>query len=136
MKDGYDPKKKTFKQEIELIHDLEPLEVTEEEAKRFKHEHGDECDAWAAERDQWYIKLKKGARVYVPKAIIFSRALLVARFLMNGMQVAPVFLKTLLTRILHCKIRTTRTLSVRTRTRAIFVRIWLVRNTRPTMFRT
>lgn len=71
--DGYDPKKKTFNQEIELIHDLEPLEVAEEEAQRFKHEHGDKCDTWAGEGDQWFVKLKKGARVYVPKAIVFSR---------------------------------------------------------------
>ncbi|EJD06870.1 fatty acid synthase [Fomitiporia mediterranea MF3/22] len=71
--DGYDPKKKTFNQEIELIHDLEPLEVSTEEAERFKHEHGEKCDIWLAEGDQWLVKLKKGARVFVPKSIVFSR---------------------------------------------------------------
>ena len=70
---GYDPKKKNLNQEIELIHDLEPLEVSEEEAKRFKHEHGDKCDIWIADGDQWFVKLKKGARVYVPKSIVLSR---------------------------------------------------------------
>ena len=71
--DGYDPKRKTFNQEIELIHDLEPLEVSEEEANRFKHEHGDNCDIWAAESGEWFTKLKKGARIFVPKSFVFSR---------------------------------------------------------------
>jgi fatty acid synthase subunit alpha, fungi type len=70
---GYDPKKKIFHQEIELIHDLEPLEVSQAEAEKFKHEHGDKCDVWAAAGDQWFAKLKKGARVLVPKAAKFSR---------------------------------------------------------------
>lgn len=70
---GYDPKKKAFNQEIELIHDLEPLEVAEEEAQRYKHEHGDKCDIWAAEGDQWFVKLKKGARIFVPKSVKFNR---------------------------------------------------------------
>jgi 3-oxoacyl-(acyl-carrier-protein) synthase len=71
--DGYDPKKKTFNQEVELIHDLEPLEVSQEEAEKYKHEHGDKCDIWAAGEGQWFMKLKKGARVFVPKAISFNR---------------------------------------------------------------
>lgn len=44
-----------------------------EEAKRFKHEHGDKCDIWVADGEQWFVKLKKGARVYIPKSIVFSR---------------------------------------------------------------
>ncbi|KZT29627.1 fatty acid synthase [Neolentinus lepideus HHB14362 ss-1] len=70
---GYDPKKKVFHQEIELLHDLEPFEVSAVEAERFKYEHGDKCDVWAAEGDQWLVKLKKGTRVLVPKALSFSR---------------------------------------------------------------
>ncbi|EIN09976.1 fatty acid synthase [Punctularia strigosozonata HHB-11173 SS5] len=70
---GYDPKKKVFRQEIELTHDLEPLEVSQVEAEKFKHEHGDKCDIWAADGDQWFAKLKKGARILVPKAAKFSR---------------------------------------------------------------
>ncbi|KAL1666812.1 acyl transferase domain-containing protein, partial [Schizophyllum commune] len=38
---GYDPKKKVFNQEIELTHDLEPIEVAESEAQKFKLQHGD-----------------------------------------------------------------------------------------------
>ncbi|KAK0450204.1 fatty acid synthase [Armillaria borealis] len=70
---GYDPKKKVFNQEVELIHDLEALEVTEAEAMKFKLQHGDKCDIWAGESGQWFFKLKKGACVFVPKAFTFSR---------------------------------------------------------------
>ncbi|KAH7884386.1 hypothetical protein F5I97DRAFT_1968464 [Phlebopus sp. FC_14] len=70
---GYDPKKKVFNQEIELIHDLEPIEVAQSEAEKFKYEHGEKCDIWNAEGDQWFVKFKKGARVFVPKAFRFSR---------------------------------------------------------------
>ncbi|KAJ6477506.1 fatty acid synthase, partial [Mycena sanguinolenta] len=70
---GYDPKKKVFNQEIELIHDLEPIEVAEPEAHKFKLQHGDKCDIWAGEGGQWFFKLKKGALVFVPKSFSFSR---------------------------------------------------------------
>uniref|UniRef100_A0A0W0EUQ4 Putative fatty acid synthase n=1 Tax=Moniliophthora roreri TaxID=221103 RepID=A0A0W0EUQ4_MONRR len=70
---GYDPKKKVFHQEIELIHDLEPIEVDESEAQKFKLQHGDKCDIWAGESGQWFFKLKKGACVFVPKSFSFSR---------------------------------------------------------------
>ncbi|RDB25744.1 Fatty acid synthase subunit alpha [Hypsizygus marmoreus] len=70
---GYDPNKKVFNQEIELTHDLEPIEVAESEAHKFKLQHGDKCDIWAGESGQWFAKLKKGACVFVPKAFKFSR---------------------------------------------------------------
>ncbi|QRV90063.1 fatty acid synthase subunit beta [Ceratobasidium sp. AG-Ba] len=70
---GYDPKKKVFHQEIELNHDLEPLEVSEAEARKFKLEQGDKCDIWAQDSGEYYVKLKKGARVLVPKAFRFDR---------------------------------------------------------------
>ncbi|OBZ72636.1 Fatty acid synthase subunit alpha [Grifola frondosa] len=70
---GYDPKKKVFNQEIELLHDLEPFEVAEVEAEKFKYEHGDKCDIWAGEGGQWFVKFKKGSRVLVPKAFKFNR---------------------------------------------------------------
>ncbi|CAK5268309.1 unnamed protein product [Mycena citricolor] len=71
---GYDPKKKVFNQEIELLHDLEPIEVTETEAQKFKLQHGDKCDIWASgSGEQWFFKLKKGALVFVPKSFSFSR---------------------------------------------------------------
>ncbi|KAF5337910.1 hypothetical protein D9758_013124 [Tetrapyrgos nigripes] len=70
---GYDPNQKTFHQEIELTHDLEPVEVTETEAHKYKLHHGDKCDIWAGEGDQWFFKLKKGACILVPKSFSFSR---------------------------------------------------------------
>ncbi|KAI0749711.1 fatty acid synthase [Daedaleopsis nitida] len=70
---GYDPKKKVFNQEIELLHDLEPFEASQVDADKFKYEHGDKCDVWAGEGGQWFVKFKKGARVFVPKAFKFSR---------------------------------------------------------------
>ena len=70
---GYDPKKKVFHQEIELIDDLEPFEASEVEATKYKHEHGDRCDIWAGGGGQWFVKFKKGARIMVPKAFKFTR---------------------------------------------------------------
>ncbi|CAE6423597.1 unnamed protein product [Rhizoctonia solani] len=70
---GYDPKKKVFHQEIELNHDLEPFEVSEAEARKFKLEHGGKVDIWAQESGEYLVKLKKGARVLVPKAFRFDR---------------------------------------------------------------
>ncbi|KAJ7502466.1 putative fatty-acid synthase complex protein [Mycena galericulata] len=71
---GYDPKKKVFNQEIELIHDLERIEVAESEAHQFKLQHGDKCDVWAGQGGQWFFKLKKGALVLVPKSFAFNRS--------------------------------------------------------------
>ncbi|KJA22996.1 hypothetical protein HYPSUDRAFT_201793 [Hypholoma sublateritium FD-334 SS-4] len=64
---------KVFNQEVELIHDLEPIEISDSEAQKFKLQHGDKCDVWAGEGGQWFAKFKKGACVFVPKAFKFSR---------------------------------------------------------------
>jgi len=69
---GYDPTRKVFLQEIELIHDLEPIEVSQQEAQNFKLQHGDKCDVWTKDGEQSFVKLKKGALVRVPKAAHFS----------------------------------------------------------------
>jgi 3-oxoacyl-(acyl-carrier-protein) synthase len=70
---GYNPEKKVFYQEIELNHDLEPLEISKEDAERFKREQGEKCDVWAQESGEWFVKFKRGARVMLPKAIKFDR---------------------------------------------------------------
>nr|XP_019006796.1 fatty acid synthase subunit alpha [Kwoniella mangroviensis CBS 8507]OCF70257.1 fatty acid synthase subunit alpha [Kwoniella mangroviensis CBS 8507] len=70
---GYDPNRKSFHQEIELNHDLEPLEISAEDAQRFKREQGDRVDVWAQESGEWFVKFKKGARVFLPKAVKFDR---------------------------------------------------------------
>ncbi|KAJ3741075.1 hypothetical protein EV360DRAFT_90379 [Lentinula raphanica] len=64
--------KKVFNQEVESIHDLEPIEVTADEASKFKLQHGNKSDIWAGEGGQWFFKLKKGACVFVPKSFSFS----------------------------------------------------------------
>ncbi len=56
-----------------MTHDLEPLEVSEEEAEKFKRQHGVKCDAWAQSTGGWLVRFKKGARILVPKAVAFSR---------------------------------------------------------------
>ncbi|EPQ27448.1 uncharacterized protein PFL1_04986 [Pseudozyma flocculosa PF-1] len=71
---NYDPNRKGFQQEIELNHDLEPLEVSSEEAAKYKLEHGDKVDTWEdAASGNWFVHLKKGARIFVPKAVAFDR---------------------------------------------------------------
>jgi len=44
----YEPKGEGFHQEVEHTHDLEPMEVSEEEAAKFKIEHGDKLCRSAA----------------------------------------------------------------------------------------
>jgi len=58
---------------MELTDDLEAIEVCRAEAKKFKYEHGNKCDIWAATDKQWFVKFKKGARVFVLKAFKFSQ---------------------------------------------------------------
>ncbi|WWC63190.1 uncharacterized protein I303_105790 [Kwoniella dejecticola CBS 10117] len=70
---GYDPNRKSFHQEIELNHDLEPLEISAEDAQRFKREQGEKVDVWAQASGEWFVKFKKGARVFLPKAVKFDR---------------------------------------------------------------
>ncbi|KAE8217656.1 hypothetical protein CF319_g8305 [Tilletia indica] len=72
---GYDPARKGFTQEIELSHDLGPLEVSGAGADKYKREHGDKVDVWetAPGSDSWLVMLKKGAQAFVPKAVSFER---------------------------------------------------------------
>jgi len=70
---GYDPNKKVFNQEVELLHDLEPIEISEPEAQKFKLQHGGKCDVWEGGSGQWFAKFKKGAIVFIPKAFKFNR---------------------------------------------------------------
>jgi fatty acid synthase subunit alpha len=70
---GYDPKKKAFNQEVQLNHDLEPIEASAEDAERFKREQGDNVDCWATESGEWFVKFKRGARVLIPKSVNFNR---------------------------------------------------------------
>ena len=69
---GYSPNR-VFNQEVELIHNLKPIEVSDSKVQKFKLQHGDKCDIWAGEDGQWFAKFKKGACVFIPKAFKFSR---------------------------------------------------------------
>lgn len=71
---GYDPNRKQFTQEIEIQHDLEPLDVSIEEGTKYKLEHGEKVDVWQSPSGGSLVQFKKGARVHVPMAIKFSRA--------------------------------------------------------------
>ncbi|GAA5926751.1 trifunctional fatty acid synthase subunit FAS2 [Sporobolomyces koalae] len=70
---GYDPKRKGFVQEIELQHDLEPIEASEEDANRFKREHEEKVDVYSDDGSKYFVKFKKGAKIQVPKAVAFDR---------------------------------------------------------------
>jgi fatty acid synthase subunit alpha len=45
------------------------MEVSEDEAAKFKLEHGDKCDSWTQPSGEWFVKFKRGARILVPKAV-------------------------------------------------------------------
>lgn len=71
---GFDPERKVIQQEIELTHDLGPLEISAGEAERFRLAHGDKAIVWQDEETKsWYLRLKKGASVFLPKASRFDR---------------------------------------------------------------
>ncbi|KAI8394241.1 fatty acid synthase [Radiomyces spectabilis] len=70
---GYDPEKKMLMQEIVVDHDLEPFECSQEEAQQFKHQQGDKADIYESTTGDWIVVLRKGATLYVPKALRFDR---------------------------------------------------------------
>lgn len=69
---GYDPKRKGFTQEIELNHDLEAIETSPGDADKFRHQHGDKVDVYT-DGDRCFVRFKKGAKIWIPKAIQFDR---------------------------------------------------------------
>lgn len=73
---GYDPHNKMFLHQVALNSDMAPLEVSAEEGKAFKQRHGDAVDVFQSadgNPDVWFVKLKKGAVLYIPKALKFDR---------------------------------------------------------------
>eukprot|EP01063_Lacrimia_lanifica_P028304 TRINITY_DN4106_c0_g1_i1.p2 TRINITY_DN4106_c0_g1~~TRINITY_DN4106_c0_g1_i1.p2 ORF type:complete len:1271 (+),score=736.51 TRINITY_DN4106_c0_g1_i1:60-3872(+) len=71
--DGYDPHNKTLLQQVSIDADMAPVECGEEEARGFKKQHGDAVDIWEKGDGVWLAKLRKGAQLYIPKALQFSR---------------------------------------------------------------
>lgn len=52
---------------------MAPVECTEEEAAHFKREHGDHVVVLQNDDGQWQAVFKKGAQLYIPKALQFDR---------------------------------------------------------------
>jgi len=73
--EGYDPNKKLMLQQVALDRDMPPVEVSKEEAAQFKLQHGDHAEVYetAPGSGQWRVQLKKGATLYIPKALKFDR---------------------------------------------------------------
>ncbi|RFU28633.1 hypothetical protein B7463_g7708, partial [Scytalidium lignicola] len=73
--DGANPNKKLFLHEVVIQHDLEPFETTKETALDFEREHGDKVDITEIpESGEYYVKIKKGATLMIPKALGFNHA--------------------------------------------------------------
>ena len=73
--DGYDPNKKEFLQEVIIQQDLEPFVSDGETARQFRLQHGDKVEIFALDEsgEEYSVRLLKGARLFVPKALRFDR---------------------------------------------------------------
>ncbi|KAJ2855196.1 fatty acid synthase alpha subunit Lsd1, partial [Coemansia erecta] len=83
---GYDPKRKTIFREVQIEHEMEPFEATEEEAYQFKDYDPNHVRIWESDSKSgsgsWMVRFLKGATLMVPKALRFDR--LVAAQLPTG----------------------------------------------------
>lgn len=71
---GYDPNKKQLLHEVVIEEDLDPFETSKETAEEFKREHGDKVDIFElADSGQYTVRMKKGAGLWIPKALRFDR---------------------------------------------------------------
>ncbi|CAK9439070.1 uncharacterized protein LODBEIA_P32940 [Lodderomyces beijingensis] len=70
---GYDPNRKQMIQEVVIQHDLEPFECSKENAEQYKHEHGENCEIFEIEGGEYTVKILKGAKLFIPKALRFDR---------------------------------------------------------------
>ncbi|EJT77937.1 fatty acid synthase subunit alpha [Gaeumannomyces tritici R3-111a-1] len=71
---GYDPNKKQLLHEVVIEEDLEPFEASKDTAEEFKREHGDKVEIFEIpDSDQYTVRLKKGAGLWIPKALRFDR---------------------------------------------------------------
>ncbi|KAJ9080881.1 fatty acid synthase alpha subunit Lsd1 [Entomophthora muscae] len=87
---GYNPDKRLTLRELMVDHDLEPIEVSAEEAAQFKHQHGDKADVYEIkETGSWIVQIRKGASLYVPKALRGDR--LVAGQVPTGWDPSPLW---------------------------------------------
>lgn len=72
--DGYDPEKKQLLHEVVIEEDLDSFEASKETADDFKREHGDKVEVFEIpETGEYTIRVKKGASLWIPKALRFDR---------------------------------------------------------------
>ncbi len=72
--DGYDPNKKQLLHEVVIEEDLDPFQASKDNAEEFKREHGDKVDIFEIpESGEYTVRLKKGASLWIPKALRFDR---------------------------------------------------------------
>ncbi|KAF3767970.1 hypothetical protein M406DRAFT_70070 [Cryphonectria parasitica EP155] len=72
--DGYDPNKKQLLHEVVIEEDLDPFETSKETAEEFKREHGEKVEIFeVTETGQYTVRMKKGAGLWIPKALRFDR---------------------------------------------------------------
>ncbi|KAJ2799522.1 fatty acid synthase alpha subunit Lsd1 [Coemansia guatemalensis] len=80
---GYDPAKKQALREVQIEHDMEPFEATEEDAAAYKKSNGDRVDVWKnGDGGLWSVRFLKGALIRVPAAVSATR--LVAGLIPTG----------------------------------------------------
>ncbi|KAB5545958.1 hypothetical protein GE09DRAFT_1133130 [Coniochaeta sp. 2T2.1] len=71
---GYDPEKKQLLHEVVIEEDLDPFEASKETAEEFKREHGEKVEIFEIpETGQYTVRMKKGAGLWIPKALRFDR---------------------------------------------------------------
>ena len=72
---GYNPEKKVFYREVSIEQDMQPIEVSCDEAQHFANQHGDKVDVFCNQNNdqQWFVKFKKGTTLYIPKALRMDR---------------------------------------------------------------
>ncbi|KAK0620028.1 hypothetical protein B0T14DRAFT_480630 [Immersiella caudata] len=72
--EGYDPNKKQLLHEVVIEEDLDPFEASKDTAEEFKREHGDKVEIFEIpETGQYTVRMKKGASLWIPKALRFDR---------------------------------------------------------------
>lgn len=72
--DGYDPNNKQLLHEVVINEDLEPFEASKETAMEFRREHGEKVEIFEIpESGEYTIRFKKGAVLWIPKALRFDR---------------------------------------------------------------
>jgi len=71
---GYDPNKKQLIQEVVIQQDLDPFVTDKPTALQYQLQHGELVEIFPDESgDEYTVKILKGAKLYVPKALRFDR---------------------------------------------------------------